>query len=155
MLFQFQLIYKERMSNLKDTILCVDDEVIILESLKGQLKRHFGDIFNYEFAQSADEALELIDELTEDRIRIIIIVSDWLMPGIKGDEFLVKIHNRFPKTIKIMITGQADQCCINNAFKNANLFRCFSKPWDEETLIKSIQEALETILIDKAGTNDE
>ena len=129
----------------RETILCVDDEKIILDSLKSQLRRSFGERFSYEFAMSANEAMELIEELDADEVKIIIIVSDWLMPGIKGDEFLEKVHKKFPGIVKIMITGQADSKCVENAYKNANLFRCFSKPWNEEELIKAIKEALEVI----------
>ena len=129
----------------KETILCVDDEKIILNSLKSQLRRNFGDRFSYEFAMSANEALELIEELDAEEIRIIIILSDWLMPGIKGDEFLIKVNNKFPKIVKIMITGQANEESVENAYKNANLFRCFAKPWKEEDLIETIIEALEVL----------
>ncbi|HAG80524.1 MAG TPA: hypothetical protein DCL61_04970, partial [Cyanobacteria bacterium UBA12227] len=69
-------------------MLCVDDEVVVLNSLKIQLKNEFGDTYLYEVAESADEALEIIEEFHEDEIRILLIVSDWLMPGMKGDEFL-------------------------------------------------------------------
>lgn len=129
----------------KETILCVDDEKIILDSLKSQLRRNFGNQFSYEFAMSANEALELIEELDADEIKIIIIVSDWLMPGIKGDEFLIKVNEKFPKIVKIMITGQANNESIENAYKNANLFKCFPKPWKEEELVRTIINALEAL----------
>jgi signal transduction histidine kinase len=45
----------------------------------------------YELAESVEEAWEVIEELYEEGIRIIIVISDWLMPGIKGDEFLIQI----------------------------------------------------------------
>ena len=99
----------------ESAILCVDDEVVILDSLKEQLKRKFGDRFIYEVAESADEAWEVIEELQQDEIQVIAIVSDWLMPGIKGDEFLIQIHQRFPKLITVMLTGQADEEAIERA----------------------------------------
>ena len=64
----------------KKVILCVDDEEIILISLRDQIQNHFGDDYTYEMAESADEALEVIEELEEDQVEILIIVSDWLMP---------------------------------------------------------------------------
>ena len=76
---------------LESAIICVDDEVTILESLKEQLKRTFGDRYIYEVAESADEAWEIIEELKADNINIILIVSDWLMPKTKGDEFLIEV----------------------------------------------------------------
>lgn len=96
----------------ESAILCVDDEVVILESLKEQLKRKFGDSFIYEMAESAEEAWEVIEELQADDVNILVIVSDWLMPGTKGDEFLIQIHQRFPQFIKVMLTGQADKAAI-------------------------------------------
>ena len=66
-------------------ILCVDDEVSILRVLKEQLKRLFGRQYVYEFAQSAEEAWQVIDELEQEQIKILIIVSDWLMPNVRGD----------------------------------------------------------------------
>ena len=70
-------------------IVCVDDEKIVLDSLNSQLTRNFGKNFNYEFAESAKEALEIIEELHKaDDEMIYVVISDWLMPGMKGDELL-------------------------------------------------------------------
>jgi CheY-like chemotaxis protein len=126
-------------------ILCVDDEKIVLDSLKSQIKKHFGSRYFYEFAQSVEEAWEVIDELTEDEVEILIIVSDWLMPDIKGDEFLLEIHQKYPKIVKVMLTGQADQDAIERAEKQANLYRYISKPWSEAELIETIQSGLENL----------
>ncbi|MDJ0682530.1 MAG: response regulator [Xenococcaceae cyanobacterium MO_167.B52] len=123
-------------------ILCVDDEVLILDSLKEQLKRHFGNRYIYEIAQSAEEGWEVINELVEDNIKIIITICDWLMPGTKGDEFLIQIHRRFPQIIKIMLTGQADQNAIARTQRQANLYACLDKPWTEEQLYQIITSAL-------------
>ncbi|MEM9273201.1 MAG: response regulator [Cyanobacteria bacterium P01_F01_bin.143] len=126
----------------ESAIICVDDEVVILDSLKEQLKRSFGNNFIYEVAESAEEAWEVIEELESDEIDIIVIVSDWLMPGTKGDEFLIQIHQRFPQLITIMLTGQADEPAIARAKKEANLHACLYKPWTEEELAKIIMTAL-------------
>jgi CheY-like chemotaxis protein len=126
----------------KPVILCVDDEIIILESLKMQLRRAFGDTYFYEVAESADEALEIIDELYENEERILVIVSDWLMPGMKGDEFLIRVHERYPKIVKVMLTGQADPDAIERVQHQANLHRCLHKPWDVEELIETIKTGL-------------
>lgn len=126
----------------KSAILCVDDEVVILDSLKKQLKRKFGDRFIYEVAESAEEAWELIEELNDEAIDIIAIVSDWLMPGTKGDEFLIQIHQRFPEVIKVMLTGQADETAIERATREANLHACLYKPWTEAELTQIITTAI-------------
>lgn len=130
----------------KPIILCVDDEKIILESLRGQLRKAFKDAYSYEVAQDADEALELINELNESERLIVIIVSDWLMPGMRGDEFLIKVHQQFPNITKIMLTGQADEAAIERAQTQANLYRCLHKPWSKEELVETIESALAKLL---------
>ncbi len=127
----------------ESAILCVDDEVVILDSLKEQLKRKFGDRFIYEVAESAEEAWEVIEELQKDDVKIIAIVSDWLMPGIKGDEFLIQIHQRFPKLVTVMLTGQADEAAIERVKKEANLHACLYKPWTESELTQIITTAID------------
>jgi len=123
-------------------ILCVDDERMVLDSLKTQLKKAFGNKFFYEVAENADEALELIEELTEDNIEIAVIISDWLMPGMKGDAFLIQVHQNAPEIIKIMLTGQADEGAIGRAQQQAQLYDYLFKPWEGEVLIQTLKTAL-------------
>ncbi|MEL7035101.1 MAG: response regulator [Cyanobacteria bacterium J06592_8] len=123
-------------------ILCVDDETPILKVLKEQLQRCFGNQYIYEVAQSVEEAWEVIDELEQDEITILLIVSDWLMPDVKGDVFLAEVHERFPQVVTVMLTGQADEAAIERAKKEANLYACMSKPWTEEELQRVISTAL-------------
>ncbi len=124
----------------KPIILCVDDERTILDGLKWSLKEAFGETYSYEMAESAEEAMELIEELEEEEIRLII--SDWLMPGKKGDEFLIEIHKRYPKMVKMMMTGQADDDAIERAKKHANLHICLHKPWRDKELIEALNSGL-------------
>jgi CheY-like chemotaxis protein len=126
----------------RNAILCVDDETIILESLQEQLERHFGNGYLYEIAENAEEGLEIVDELASDGIKILIIVSDWLMPGIKGDEFLIRVHQRFPSIVKVLLTGQANEDAIKRAEKDAELFAVIHKPWSDTELINIIKAGL-------------
>lgn len=126
----------------KSAILCVDDEAIILSSLKEQLRRRFGERYLYETAGNAQEAWEVIDELCGEQIDILIIVSDWLMPGIKGDEFLAQVHRRHPNIVTVMLTGQADEASIERARRDANLHACLHKPWREAELAQVVESAL-------------
>lgn len=124
-------------------ILCVDDEVVILESLKEQLKRRFGDRYLYEVAECVEEAWEIIDELYTDDIKVLVIVSDWLMPGTKGDQFLVEVHQRYPAIMTVLLTGQANEEAIERARREAHLHAYLRKPWSEEELASVITTALE------------
>jgi CheY-like chemotaxis protein len=126
----------------KPVILLVDDEVVVLDSLKIQLKKEFGNEYFYEVAESADEALEIIEELEEDNIEILLVVSDWLMPGMKGDELLIQVHDQYPNIIKVMLTGQADEDAVERAEQQANLHGCLRKPWDKIELINTIKSGL-------------
>ncbi|MGB3535388.1 MAG: response regulator [Microcoleaceae cyanobacterium] len=126
----------------KPMILCVDDESVILNSLKIQLKNAFQDRYNYEMAESAEEAWEILEEMQAEDSEILVIVSDWLMPGAKGDEFLIKVHHRFPQVLKIMLTGQADGEAIERAIHDADLYRCLHKPWNHEELVETIKSGL-------------
>ena len=126
----------------KSAILCVDDEAIILSSLKEQLRRRFGERYLYETAGNADEAWEVIDELCAADIGILIIVTDWLMPGIKGDEFLTQVHRRHPRIVTVLLTGQADEASIERARRDANLHACLHKPWSEDELAQVIASGL-------------
>ncbi|MAT38901.1 MAG: hypothetical protein CL946_04785 [Ectothiorhodospiraceae bacterium] len=87
----------------------------------------------------------MIDELVAEDVRIMVIVSDWLMPGIKGDEFLIKVHEKYPGIVTVMLTGQADALAIEQAREKANLLRCLHKPWTEEELIETITLGLEKV----------
>jgi CheY-like chemotaxis protein len=127
---------------LKAVILCVDDESVILNSLKIQLKNAFETAYSYESAESADEAIEVLQELQLDEIPVVVIVSDWLMPGIQGDEFLIRVHEIYPKIVKIMLTGQADDRAVDRAIQYANLHRCLRKPWQARELVEAIKSGL-------------
>jgi CheY-like chemotaxis protein len=126
----------------KAVILCVDDERMVLDSLRTQLEAAFGDAYIYERAEDAEEALDVINDLNEEGISVILIISDWLMPGLRGDELLIQIHQNYPSVIKIMLTGQADEVAIDRAQKQANLHSCLSKPWLESDLLETIKSGL-------------
>jgi response regulator RpfG family c-di-GMP phosphodiesterase len=129
-------------SSEKGVLLCVDDEIIVLTALKDQLRRAFGNDFHIDVAESAEEALELLDELSEQGHRLLVIVSDWLMPGMKGDDFLVEAHKRFPTVVKILLSGQAEQAAVDRAKREAGLHEFLAKPWNADELVESINLGL-------------
>lgn len=127
----------------ESAVLCVDDEIAILQVIKEQFIRLFGRKYIFETAQSADEAWEILKDLEEEKIDVLIVISDWLMPNIQGDEFLAQVHEKIPNAKKIMLTGQADDTAIQRAEEQANLFACIHKPWQEGDLEAVIASALE------------
>ena len=122
----------------------VDDDKIVLDALRGQLRRSFGDDYVYETAENVAEAWEVIDELHEDGLRTVVVVSDWLMPGVRGDAFLSDVRARFPAIVRILLTGQADADAIQRARVEAQVADVFHKPWDIDQLAATIRHELET-----------
>lgn len=126
---------------MKGTILCVDDEPVVLHSLKAQLRRRFQDDFHFEMAESVDEALELLEDVHDPQSDLVVI-SDWLMPGMRGDEFLAQVSKNHPNAVLILLTGQADQVAITRARSQADLEECINKPWVEDVLSEVIANGL-------------
>ncbi|HEY9750740.1 MAG TPA: ATP-binding protein [Allocoleopsis sp.] len=133
----------------KPVIICVDDEPTVLESLKIELKRVLGDSCLIETAEGGEEALDLIEELQEDDYEVALVLVDYIMPDIKGDELLREIHARSPNTLNIMISGQADLEAVSNAIREAKLFRYIAKPWQPDDLRTSVIEAIQSFLQDR------
>ncbi len=128
----------------RKVILCVDDEKIVLESLRSELESHFSAGYDLEFAESGAEALEVIGDLVANNDKLALIITDYLMPGIKGDEILARIFQEQPDSKQIMLTGQANLEGITNAINNAKLYRYISKPWEKSDLLLTIAEAVKS-----------
>ena len=112
--------------------------------LKSQLKRLFGNKYYIETANSGEEAIEILDELNEDNIDVPVVISDQIMPGMKGDTFLKYVKKNSQNTLTIMLTGQADANAVGRAVNNANLYSYISKPWSEIDLNMTVKEAIKS-----------
>ncbi len=123
-------------------ILCVDDEAIIVMSLKQELRSHYRDRFIYETALNAKEAMEIIDELASAGISVITIISDWLMPGLKGDEFIAKVQERYPAINAIIVTGHADEASLDRMRHDGRLSHVLRKPWISRDLIEAVDRCI-------------
>lgn len=133
----------------KPVLMCVDDEEIILLSLKDQLREHFRDELRLEMVDSGDDALGLFEDLLSRGTDVPVVLCDQIMPGMKGNELLRRIHQLSPKTFSILLTGQADAGAVGDAVNHANLFRYITKPWDETDLVLTIKEAVRSFFQDK------
>ncbi len=123
-------------------IICVDDDETILSSLGEQLKRSFGDDYAIELIDNSLEVAEVFAELLEDNLEIPVIISDQNMSRLSGDKLLVELHQQYPQTLKVLLTGQADAKAIGNLVNSGGLYRYIAKPWDETDLILTVKEAL-------------
>ncbi|NJL82904.1 MAG: diguanylate cyclase, partial [Chloroflexaceae bacterium] len=126
----------------KPYLICIDDEPTVLSSLKIELKGAVGDRCLIETAESGQEALELVTELLTQESDIAVAISDYMMPGLKGDEVLHRIHRQSPDTLNIMLTGLANLDVVSSAVRSARLYRYIAKPWEPEDLKLTVIEAL-------------
>lgn len=115
-------------------VLLVDDEENILRSLQRVLRR---EPWNLTTATSGEEALAL---LANDKFDLII--SDARMPGMDGPTLLSEIRNKYPNTIRILLTGYADITSTVKAINDGQIYRYISKPWDDDELRVTIRQAL-------------
>jgi CheY-like chemotaxis protein len=130
--------------NIKNNIaiLCVDDERIILDSLKIQLEREFKNNFLFEYAQDPEEALEIIDELILEKVDVLLVVSDYQMPGMNGDQFVATLKVKLPNVNIVMLTGQMPEDVKPKLLNKNIVLKVISKPWNEFELTGLIYKLL-------------
>jgi response regulator RpfG family c-di-GMP phosphodiesterase len=122
-------------------ILIVDDEFIILESLKIQLSRILASNFELQMASSGEEALGLIDELHQEGEDLALVISDFNIDSYKGTDILRHAIAQYPSVKKIILTGQADTKSINDFDLQYGIDAILDKPWD----LSSIQTVINSI----------
>jgi diguanylate cyclase (GGDEF)-like protein len=126
----------------RGAIICVDDELMVLLSLRDQLNHLLGGEYQIELAQSGEEALELFAGFTQAHIPIPLVICDQTMAGMAGVELLCRLHTQYPETLKILLTGLVSLDQIVQAVNYANLYRYVTKPWDPTDLGLTVKEAL-------------
>lgn len=116
-------------------LLLVDDEPCILAALRRVFQRE-----NYQlhFARNGVEALKIL--ASQD---IQLIISDFMMPEMNGSELLARVRERWPDTIRIMLTGHANTEAVMGSIKDGAVYRFILKPWNDDDLRLTIALALE------------
>jgi YesN/AraC family two-component response regulator len=115
-------------------ILCVDDEEPILRSLERTLK-----LEGYRVLTACDavKALSMLESEQAD-----VVISDQRMPGMSGSEFLKVVRQKYPDTVRIMISGYSDFNELMKAINEGEIYRFISKPWDDKEFKAIIKQAL-------------
>jgi diguanylate cyclase (GGDEF)-like protein len=126
----------------RGTILCVDDDSTVLRALRTVLANALGNEMDLEFAESGEEALEIADELDARGEPLVLVISDFMMPGLRGDELLVRLHERSPSTLTILLTGQSDLSGVKRAINDADLYRFLEKPFNNEDIVLTVRSAI-------------
>lgn len=117
------------------TVLCVDDEPNILASLKRVLRNEGHCVLT---AAGGPQALALLAEMPVD-----LVISDMRMPEMDGAQLLEQVSQRWPKLVRILLTGHADMDSTVAAINRGRIFRYLHKPWDEAELRLAVREGLQ------------
>lgn len=117
------------------TLLFVDDEPNILKSLKRLFR---GGEYNVLLAENGEAGLDILSNNPVD-----LIISDMRMPQMDGAEFLARAAERWPDTIRILLTGYADMESTINAVNKGKIYSYCSKPWEDNELKILVNNALE------------
>lgn len=117
------------------TVLFVDDE----QSVRNALQRMYleRDDIRCLFAASGLEGLNIFEQE-----EVWVVVSDYLMPGMRGIEFLSRVKARWPQTLRVMMTAYADLSIAIDAINKSEAFRFVTKPWNNLELMETVDEAL-------------
>jgi response regulator RpfG family c-di-GMP phosphodiesterase len=116
------------------TVLCVDDEVNVLNSLKRLLRK---ESYKLLLASSGKEGLSLLEKEP-----VHLVISDQRMPEMTGTEFLQIVKQRYPEAVRIILTGYSEANTIIESINKGEIYRYLMKPWDDEELRNMIQECL-------------
>jgi response regulator RpfG family c-di-GMP phosphodiesterase len=118
----------------KPKVLLVDDEASILNSLRRLLR---GQPYDVLLATSGAQALEIMAQQSID-----LVMSDARMPNMDGATLLAHIHQCYPDTTRIMLTGYADPTVIIKAINEGQIHRYISKPWHDEEMLLTLRQTL-------------
>jgi response regulator RpfG family c-di-GMP phosphodiesterase len=113
-----------------EKILFVDDEINILESIARQLRKRF----TLTIANGGQEALQIL----KDEGPFSVIVSDMRMPGMDGVQLLSTVKDLYPDTVRMMLTGNADQGTAIEAVNKGQIFKFLNKPCSTAVLVPSL-----------------
>lgn len=118
----------------KPKVLLVDDEESILNSLRRLLR---GQPFDVLLATSGAQAMDIMAQQSID-----LVMSDARMPNMDGATLLAHIHQHYPGTTRILLTGYADLPTIIKAINDGQIHRYISKPWNDEEMLLTLRQAL-------------
>jgi response regulator RpfG family c-di-GMP phosphodiesterase len=121
-------------------ILYVDDEVHNLNAFKASFRRSYT-VYTAVSAEEAEAVLAKHD--------VQIIISDQRMPKMTGIEFFESILDRYPEPIRMLLTGYADINAVIDAINKGQVYKYFSKPWNDDELRQNIEKAYEVYALRK------
>lgn len=133
----------------KGYIVCVDDDLALLETLSEQLMDLTSATHETLIAKSAEEGLQLLYNLHHQGKSVEMLITDLMMPGMTGDRLLEIVNARFPQIAKILLTGHTGLDSALYCINNVNLDKYISKPWQIEDLHMTVTSLLRQVRLKK------
>ena len=127
------------------TILIVDDQALIRDLLGDALLRENYTVLS---AESAEQALAVLDSNPVD-----VVISDEVMPGMAGSDFLAIVRRKYPETIRMILSGRAHLDAAVKAINKGEVYRFFTKPCSVVDLMVSIKQGLNQKALERENRN--
>ncbi len=133
----------------KPVILCIDDQRDVLAALTKDLSA-FTDYFELMDADSAEDAGEVLAELTRDGTQVALLICDHVMPGVSGVDFLSSLRkrNELTHTRKLLLTGLATQGDTIRAINEAAIDHYLAKPWQAGQLTDTVARLVTSFILE-------
>ncbi len=121
-------------------ILCVDDEPNVLKSL---IRLFMDEDYEVLTAESGEDGLKEL----EDNQDVQVVISDYRMPGMNGVDFLKQVCEKYPDTVRIVLSGYADTAAVVDAINEGQIYKFIPKPWNDDELKVTIAKAAEVYFL--------
>ncbi len=121
-------------------LLCVDDERNVLRALE---RIFMDDDYEILTAASGEEGLAIFAENPD----IQVVIADYRMPGMNGVEFLRQVCEKYPDTVRTVLSGYAETFAVVAAINEGHIFKFIAKPWSDEELRQTVAKAVESFAL--------
>lgn len=126
----------------KRCVICVDDELLIVESLVRELRKNIGDVEVFGLSDGP-QAIKKINDLEAQGQAVAVLITDERLPLMSGHSLLRHVYQTFPAVKGILVTAYADTTVLAESINQANLFRYIAKPWKSLDMILAVRRALD------------
>ena len=123
-------------------ILCIDDNIEVLKSLRFQMRQNLARDVRIVLAEGSEEALNTLDAIDLSKNDMLLIISDWLMPNINGEDLIKMIEHRWGPILTIVLSGHITPEAKERLIDLQQVISVMNKPWDGDALTALIVDAL-------------
>ena len=122
-------------------VLCIDDNIEVLKSLRSQLRQSLVRDVRILLAEGSEDALKTLEVINLSHTDMLLIVSDWLMPNLNGEELIKLIEERWGPIMTIVLSGHITPESKSRLNELDQVLSVMSKPWNGEDLVRLIKSS--------------